>query len=356
MKVFLYTFLLLCTIPAFSQIQTRSLGSDEIKIKLVKETPTKPLPQSFRQVIILDSRDDTASLGYLSKGSTAKKYIFKSGTQTELSNWYYTYLNPREQNLALTLLVNIKKLRLSNEIMPVTQENGHTGQSHNGWEKGVIIKIEYFLQQESSFFPLYRFDSVITSTKTLPKNADDYISTALKLSMEKLFSLDLEKISSSKNKIAFTDILRVNEQRYKYPIYFDSVFKKGVYKNFDEFRMNEPSMVDFEFRKGKWGDILFVKKGNEEYPARDTWGFCDGKNIFINSGDKYSKLIQSGNSFYFEGIKTITRKQPNYTTNYLGFQTITLPKNYGNIYLPKQTKFEQENRYYQVDMETGEVY
>lgn len=59
--------------------------------------------------------------------------------------------------------------------------------------------------------------------------------------------------------------------------------KKGIYKTFDEFRSNSPSIpLDYEIIKVN--DIAFQLKIDKEktdyYGA--IWGFCDGKKVYIN--------------------------------------------------------------------------
>ena len=356
MKQVLTCYFALLTIPVFSQIQTDSINSKSIKIRLQDDTTNAAFSINLSRLTILDARDDTSDLGYfVSTIGGVKKYVFKSGFTEELTEWYSRYLMANEQNKTNTsLFVNIKKLRLSNQITPQLRHDGQTGQPHDGWEKGIIAKIEYFIEKDSFYIPLYRFDSIIILQENLRRNADEYVSTALKASLVKLFTINLDHALLSKNKILFKDIIRSNTQAHNFPVYTSSLSKKGVYKTFNEFKMNEPSLTDFEFRKGKMGDILYVKEDGNEYPARKVWGFCDGENFFINSGDKYSKLVRSGYSFYFEGIKAITRKSSSSNINLPIYDPIT--GGYFSSNSPQETKFKKEIRYYQVDMETGEVY
>ena len=249
-------------------------------------------------------------------------------------------------------MVNVKKLRLSNEVTPKIYKDGHVGQPNEGWEKGVIIKIEYFLQKDSLFTPLYRFDSIIILKERLRSYAHEYISSALQVSLVKLFSINLDAALYSKNKILLSDIIRVNRQGHDLPVYINTKKQKGVYTTFNEFKMNAPSLADYEFRRGKMGDILYVKENGSESPVRNVWGYCDGENFFINSGDKYSQLISTGYSFYFQGIKAITRK-----AKHIWMQSLALNGlNYATDTGPKETAFKKKLKYYQVDMETGEVY
>ena len=352
MKQILACCFALITCRSFCQIQTEKLSIDAvIDFSLPKDSTELASKINISRLTILDSRDDTSSLGYfVSPIGETKKYEFRSGFEKELSDWYSAYLKINEQNKTGTcLLVNVKKLRLSDEVTPRIYENGHVGQPNEGWEKGVIIKIEYFLQKDSLFTPLYRFDSVIVLKERLRSNAHDYISTALQTSLVKLFAINLDAALYSKNKILLSDIIRVNRHGHDLPIYISTKKQKGVYATFNEFKMNAPSLADYEFRKGKMGDILYIKENSSEYPARNVWGYCDGENFFINSGDKYSRLVRTGYSFYFQGIKAITRKAVHKWLQSSGL-------NYATDTGPKKTTFKKKLKYYQVDMETGEAY
>ena len=96
------------------------------------------------------------------------------------------------------------------------------------------------------------------------------------------------------------------------------------------------------------GDILFVKEGAQEYPTRNVWGYCDGSSIFINSGDKYSKLIRQANTFYFYGIKEIARRSK------IRFMKAS-PLNYAANSGEKKSVYKKNLKYLLLDMESGEV-
>ena len=150
-------------------------------------------------------------------------------------------------------------------------------------------------------------------------------------------------------KLTFEKINSKIEEGNRLPILSASQYKKGVYASFDEFKGNAPSLTDYEFKAGKLGDVLYVKKDSSEYPDRTAWGFCDGKNIYINSADKFSQLIQSGNTFYFKGIKSITK-------------TLRVELMYASVLnlldntVRKKSHFNANPKYYQIDMETGDIY
>lgn len=351
MRYLLACSFILTTLVSFSQIVTPVIKADAFKtIALRKESTDLAFKINISRLTILDSRDDTSSLGYTLTKMGVKKYVFEAGFVNELSGWFSQYLNINKENkTGTTLFVNIKKLRLSNEATPIIFNNGHAGQPNNGWEKGIITKIEYYLQKDSFFTPLYRFDSIISLKGNIKRNADDFILTALKLSLDKLFTLNLDDALLYKKKILLSNILQATKRNYDLPVYTSPLYKKGVYINFEEFKTNTPSLTDFELRKGEMGDILYIKENGNEYPTRGVWGYCDGQFFFINSGDKYSRLVRDGYSFYFAGIKSVRRKTKHNVWKSSGL-------NYATDTGEKTTAFDVEQEYYQVDMETGEVY
>ncbi len=334
------------------QIQTQSIKPGVVvKIALSDETAT-PLPVfKFSGLKIIDARADTSCIGF-AQGKKPKIYNFKNNFTNELANWYSKYLNIlRDTAGTCSLLINIKKLRISGEATQKVKVTGSGDQRYNDndWEKGVVIKVEYFLQKDSFFIPVYRYDSIIPFKGDIERYGGQFISDALMASLEKICNFKNDQLLTSGKKILFSEIDRVNKQSHDFPIYRDTVLKRGVYKSFQDFKMNIISWPDFDFKKGKMADFVYIKENGNETVLRSAWGFCDGENYFINSGDKYSKLIRSGFSFYFAGTKGVKRE----TTPMLMYSSIlNLTTDRG----PKKTVFDLDVNYYQLDMENGKVY
>ena len=358
-KISLYC-LILFIFPAYSQIQTPAIKNDAITYISLQKYPAEFIAGiKNSSITVLDARDDTSNIGY-SNERLVKQYQFRRGFINEVKSWFSTYLgiSPENKN-GNSLLINIKKLRISDEAVTTILDNGKSGLPKNGWEKGVIVKIEYYLEKDSFFTPLYRFDSIIPLKGRLKKNGDEYISIAFKTSLERFLTFKNDSVFLSRNKILLKDIERVNQLKYDLPVYSTTDHKKGVYKNFHDFKMNIISWTDFEFRKGEMGDIIYVKETDIEYPLRNAWGFSDGKNFYINSGDKYSKLIQAGNTYYFKGIKSL-RKITRDKINWVDGLEVALDRTSG---MPATTPshlvntvYDVDLKYYQLDMENGNVY
>ena len=108
-------------------------------------------------------------------------------------------------------------------------------------------------------------------------------------------------------------------------IYEDSiVLKKGIYKSFEELRDNNPSLaLNYTIIQESLGFGFLSLEGSHIYYRLNTqtnkdvkdigtiWGFCDGKNIYINTGmpklkkNTHFELVQFlGYNSIFETVVT----------------------------------------------------
>lgn len=366
--------------PVLAQIEAKAIDfSNKLEINLEKEVFSHSFNNSIYSVNVIDARDDTGAVGYhYLKAGDALRYGVKAGDSPKNKNndswskvyhcspslrdgfaeWVNEYLQCRKSASAKNkLLIVVKKFWLSAEADEIRYENDKTGQAMNGWDAGVLCKFEFYLEKDSIFFPLYRIDSVFTFKERLNDyagmkfvdNAGFFVTSVLKASLEKLADVNQEEIIAKKRRLSFDDIYQEYSKKINVPVLSLIDLKKGVYKNFEEFKSNTPFITDYEFRKGAAGDILYIKEGDAEYPTRDIWGFCNGKDVFINSGDKYSKLVKRENTFYFFGIKGVVQRSKHIAMMSSGL-------NYAMNTGPKKTVYKLDLKYYQIDMETGEVY
>ncbi len=101
-----------------------------------------------------------------------------------------------------------------------------------------------------------------------------------------------------------TDSLSNHQDTYILNTY---VFQKGIYKNFEEFKFNNPSTVDnFLFdNKNLWLTNSMNEK-LKKIKKREVWGFCDGTRIYVK-WRKYNELLEMGRYCYFKekGTKVV---------------------------------------------------
>ncbi|MFZ1370066.1 MAG: hypothetical protein WAR78_06780 [Ferruginibacter sp.] len=381
MRIFVFIILALSIYsPILAQIEAKTIDfNNKLEINLQKEIFTQSFSNSIHSVNVIDVRDDTMAVGYhYLKEWDAKRYLIQPGTLPKNKNndawskvyhcsstlsigfteWINEYLQCRkDESVKTKLLIVVKKFWLTSEADKIRFDNDKTGQAINGWDAGVLCKLELYLEKDSVFFPLYRIDSVFTFKEKLNDyagirfvdNADFFVTSALKASLKKLVGIIPDEIIVKRKRLSFEDISREYSKKMDIPVLKFNDLQKGVYKDFEEFKANAPSIQDYELRNGTIGDIIYIKEGGSEYPTRNAWGFCDGTDIFINSGDKYSKLVRRENTFYFLGIKGVKQGSKHIAMMSSGL-------NYAMNTGPKKTVYKLDLKYYQIDMETGEVY
>lgn len=77
-------------------------------------------------------------------------------------------------------------------------------------------------------------------------------------------------------------------------------YKKGVYRTFEEFKYNQPSIVD-DYVIGK--KAIWVTNKNsgkhKKLKSDQTWGYSDGSRIFVKR-NKFNELVEKGRYCYFK--------------------------------------------------------
>jgi len=90
----------------------------------------------------------------------------------------------------------------------------------------------------------------------------------------------------------------------------NTVLKRGIYKTFDEFKTNTPSLdLSYEIKgyvnalESPYHDSIYNLKieKNKTKEIGLVWGFCDGKNVYVNMSRDYfsgKKVFKPGSDFY----------------------------------------------------------
>ena len=181
------------------------------------------------------------------------------------------------------------------------------------------------------FFPLKRIDTVINGVvfESEIQVNQKRNKEVLKLILNGLievpdFNSAVAKIERLPKK-TWTEVQKYNAAYYDIPVLTDTIFNKGVYVSFSEFKNNKPSIINFKEEKSRFGINKFENYLEDEHGNRITkyWGYFDGKNFKIG---KY-------------GNEKLYRK--NYTFEF--FQQHLYAD--ADVWIP-----------YQIDMETGNIY
>jgi hypothetical protein len=228
------------------------------------------------------------------------------------------------------------------------------------WLAGVSVKIDFYLQKNNLYHPLYRFKEDYISNKKDPNESmNEILSEAIDAAFVKLTETDKTDLNIGAKVISAEMIETVNQQAFHLPILLTDTFTKGAYQNFEEFKNNRPSITDYKIEKTKVSSKLIVEKDGQAFPAKNIWGFCDGERIFIQCNSNFFQLVKQENSFFTMAAKHYSSKK-RLKPGILAAEIALI------IILPAGTDVPSNhmevNRYYQnlnphfLNMETGELY
>ncbi len=243
----------------------------------------------------------------------------------------------------------IKKLWATPDLQ---EEGNYEPQRNKAAGGGVIAKFEFYCSNGEGYAPLYRFDTAYGGLKSIKREAPEYITRVLTLSVQKLLNADFTRLSPATKNMSFSEIILYSNQQNATPIAAANTYQKGVYKTFDEFKMNAPSILNYEIEEAKLTKTIFLNDGKGAYPVRNLWGYCDGSRLYINSADNYFELVKNGNTFISNAARSLSRKRSIKAGNVIMLGVLAGGVGPNN----KKTTYNLTLKLYELDMETGELY
>ena len=336
--------------------------------------------KNMHGMAVLDLRADTSTVGFMQKKivdpipglfnsaeiqteqRVNKKPTFislREGLQRETLQFMQHSINFQDDTSLPGILMVIKKLWLSDELnlnYHIYADSRFAGPaSLDVWTSGIDVTIEFYLHDGNSYYPMYRYDSVISKALTISEYGSQYIALAFQLAMHKLTQMDTRvPVIMNKTKFSLAQIKLHIQNDYNVPALQDTAFRQGVYMSFNEFKNNNPSKADFELKRDRLADIVYIKQQDgTDYVARNIWGYCDGKNVYVASADNFFLLQRIANAFYIFGAKNPKRNESRNSASagsYNGAPGAPTPYQYNSV----RTAIQLEP--FQLDWSTGKLY
>ncbi len=363
MKIYLLPILLCTYFFSYSQSKKNTSGSPDLFGKMKKELIVfKPQPNQdnrlfpFSNIKVIDKRFDTSAIGYMKIYKNVYenyKLITDKGLSVDLESFLNSFYQKKITVNNYSLVIVLRKFWF--------YKNYHVGEDEflrNKRRSDYLLNlgIDCFLFNDTVYTPLIRKDTTVVMDE-LSRESEK--GTLLSETLKNIFgSLSLYNSITYVNKKSLSgdELEEYYNKNFRKPILSDDL-KKGVYMNFDEFQKNAPSHTIFEVRKTNLADDIYLINNNDTIPIRNAWGYCDGKKIYIKSGNNLFELSRQGRGFSFIGGGKLTHQKQNYNPSFddtkppavnLGAAAITQ--------LIFADKFKLELFPMQLDMETGEVY
>jgi hypothetical protein len=362
MKYFIYLLLLFMNVQVIAQKKQDKSSANKWFAHTLEASPkNKEYKVNLTQINgiqVQDRRFEKSSWGLIKNRDIVYK-IIPSGSMN-IQKSMQQYLDTKfTYNVATpySLLAVIRHFCFSSE----RKKNDFEQYSKQPlWQAGVSVKIDFYLQKNNLYYPLYRFKEDYISNKKEPnENMNEILSDAIDLAFAKLIETDKTNLNIGAKAISAEMIEAVNQQAFQLPILLTDTLKKGVYQNFEELKNNKPSIADYKIEKNKVLSKLIVEKDGQTFPAKNIWGFCDGERIFIQCNNNFFELARQENSFFTMAAKNYSNKirlNPGKLAAEMAL-VVLLPQ--GAYVVPNSLevdKYYQNLKPYFLNMETGELY
>jgi hypothetical protein len=312
-----------------------------VNLDLIQSAEKRIFP--YKEIIVVDERPDTSKFGYWysKKEPRGVKLCIKSGFQKSVSSFINSYLKDNLNPSGNSILACIKKCWTNSDDYEY---------------RTISLKIEFYIQAESCYYALYRFDQEFTGNKNEYSEPTESLEKAIIASISKLYQS--KSITTDMKCLSFGQIDSFNNQYKMLPVLKEKFAKKGVYMNFTQFKNNQPAYTEFETSLDERADALFVRGKNlKDSAVTDAWGFSDGDNMYVRIKMNFFPLFRHGNTFDLYGFDSITESRvfnsvppPYYGNSSMSALDVGIQGLLGMI------KSKSKNlKPYQVNMETGQL-
>jgi hypothetical protein len=327
-KLIFFCFIFLNILPVVSFSQSASKIDYDLvfnkakygqkNISLDHKYDKKPSFPFLEKIEVVDVRSDTTCIGFRNRNTEKNNQIlqFTNGLKAEFESFLAKTSIFAGDPKAYGAVLVVRDYWI-NEFEVDENDKDKFTENRGGWynarKTALRATFDIYLVKDDACYVAYRFDTLATAFLNIKEFSEAYLETILCNSLLRLQTLNPQTHIVNKRKFTRNELHAYYAGRWNKPIITDVVPESGVYRNFTEFLNNKPSVTNFVVRKDKLVDVLYVPTGNAEMtPARDVWGYCDGKNIFIKSGENYYPLVKVQNGFYFLGSKELMKSQDDY--------------------------------------------
>jgi hypothetical protein len=288
-----------------------------------KEHPGVQLP--YDTIEFKDVRYDTSfiamKLPLLHVSRTFNiKINLDDGLANNLSKYFNSFYSTVDNGQQKRMICYVKKFYVTrqNDFL----EHFNAGDLQDDITSQVTIEIECFYKRGDTLFPAVRFDTSYTHHISDPIDVPYQIKQMLQPFMNKIENINLVNVEKRK---AYNEAEIQNRylERFNLPILTTTTYKKGIYRNFNEFKNNAPSIDSFKISvdqmKVNTGDrelldltslawkafqtknsaVFLYDKNNNLISPSNIFGYCDGKTLWIQHGAFFYPLEKTGNAFEF---------------------------------------------------------
>ncbi|MGZ5135185.1 MAG: hypothetical protein ACXWCG_08545 [Flavitalea sp.] len=256
----------------------------------------KALP--FNKVVVHDVRFDTSCIALywqwdLLKIIRNQKLNLSGGFPSSISAYLNNSFKENLTENGSEMICYFKKFSLTGKDTLIENIRRNEAISQ------VRVEVECFYKTGELFFPAFKHDTTYTDRSIKIKESfSSIVREMLEPLKQKLISMDSSSVVKKK-RFTGEEVLNRYVQRLNVPILTTSNYVRGVYKNWQEFKRNMPSITKFRVKTARSNAYFLIDSNNNVITPSTFFGFCDGQTIWLQRGDYGYPLYKVGNSFEF---------------------------------------------------------
>jgi hypothetical protein len=346
MKLIVPVFLCLLPIAGMSQANAKFV------IELQPDSETKKIPVPFADIKVMDARFDQSNVGcvalqaeFMAITQYKEQAVFPDSLKNYLPQ-YCSRILQWDKTSSDTLVMLVKQFRITDHLFNTI--NGVLEPS-----SVLNLSISFYGLRNQKYYRLFAIDQVLkhnwspTSKALTKKTIPFYREAALRIILNQIFQNRSWQFHSSYFTAA--EVWEGLAKRFQLPVLQDASRKTGLYKNFAEFKNNQPSITDIrpEYREGKLIGARDIK--GRLLDLNPYWGLCDGNKNYIVFRDEPFELLPVDKSFRFISYiySQELYKKPDFATS---------ASRYGLVPAILSSGDKRALSYFYLNMDNGEIY
>jgi len=270
------------------------------KIKLTSQAASDLLPVAIpvSGIQVVPVCGDTARLGFVQVGMMNKKISAAPDKPWNiyLQDFANTRYKPAFTENGAQLLWVIKDLRINERTFAMSEK------------AYVRLKADAYISKDKVHYQLLTsLDTVLThGGMDVTHTHDQNIADAFHL----LWLGSMTTATAGSAQLLTEDILSKEQSRFAVPILQTSAYTSGVYKTYQEFLNNQPSVSDFTVEVKKRKVVVNAKNADSSTTViENPWGVCKDGELYRYYAYTLVPIERSGNAFVVSNyLDAINRK------------------------------------------------
>lgn len=304
MKQLLFAFFL-CLFSYFGFAQ----GDEAFTLSLENNGQPQKTVLPFSAISVIDARFDKSNVGCV-----VKDLSFKGMTKNKLAAVFpdslHTYLTrilpdffALNKTGSDTLIMLIRQFRIADHL-------SNTLDTYHAPETVLTFSASFYKKEANKLRKISSLNNSWSRVwETNEAEGEDKLTTRRNEAIAAVFSTIFNNLNWTPTTTVFSWAEMENglQKRIQLPLYTDPVLKTGVYKSFEEFKNNNPSLVRIHLKMKDKELVQILDEDNNPVILKNYWGACDGKNRYVVFRGMLHKLSSSDKSFKFLSYRQETK-------------------------------------------------